>query len=167
MVGKGTFVSETATVIGDVVVGDGCYIGHGVIVRGDYGRITIGNETALEEAVVVHAPPDETALIDGEVTVGLGAIVHGSRIGSGAVIGMGAILGIHSDVGAGAIIGEGSVVVTGRIISPHCVAVGNPARVIREVSEEETLFWDRVRTEYRRLAEQYIKGKMVALCGSE
>ena len=57
--GQGTYVSETAQVIGDVVIGDNCYIGHGAILRGDYGSIIIGSGTAVEEGVVVHAPPDK------------------------------------------------------------------------------------------------------------
>ena len=58
-VGQGSYVSETAQVIGDVVIGDNCYIGHGAILRGDYGSITVGSGSAVEEGVVVHAPPDK------------------------------------------------------------------------------------------------------------
>ena len=60
VVGKGSYVSDIAGVIGDVVIGDNCYIGHAAILRGDYGRIEIGNGTAVEEGVIAHAPPNET-----------------------------------------------------------------------------------------------------------
>ncbi len=56
-IGRGAYVSETAQVIGDVVIGDNCYVGHGAILRGDYGRIEIGSGTAVEEGVIIHAPP--------------------------------------------------------------------------------------------------------------
>ncbi len=58
-IGKETYVSETAVLVGDVRVGDNCYIGHGAILRGDYGTIEIGSATAIEEGVVIHAPPEE------------------------------------------------------------------------------------------------------------
>ena len=58
VVGTHSYVSETAQVIGDVVIGDSCYIGHGAIIRGDYGRVVIGDKTAVEEGVVIHAPPE-------------------------------------------------------------------------------------------------------------
>ncbi len=102
--GKDTYVSDIATVIGDVVIGSSCYIGHGAILRADYGRIEIGDGTAIEEGVVVHAPPGDTNRIGRRVTIGHGAVVHGKHIGHQAVIGMGAILSIWSEIGEGAIV---------------------------------------------------------------
>ena len=92
VIGAGTYVSETATVIGDVRIGGRCYIGHGVILRGDYGTIEIGDETAVEEGVIVHAPPGECAFIGNGVVLGHGAIIHSKTIGDFAGIEMGAIL---------------------------------------------------------------------------
>jgi carbonic anhydrase/acetyltransferase-like protein (isoleucine patch superfamily) len=154
-VGKDSFVSETAQIIGDVTIGDDCYIGHGAILRGDYGRIVIGSGSAIEEAVVIHAPPGETNEIGERVTVGHGAILHGKRIGEGAVIGMGAILSLRSEIGDGAIVGEGTVVTMKRTIPPRVVAVGNPARVIREVNDDDTAFWERAKQLYVDLAKKY------------
>lgn len=62
VIGAGTYISETATVIGDVRIGERCYVGHGAILRGDYGTIEIGDETAIEEGVIIHAPPENAAL---------------------------------------------------------------------------------------------------------
>lgn len=78
-IGEDTYVSEYAILIGDVRVGDNCYIGHGAILRGDYGSIEIGSGTAVEEGVIIHAPPDETCSIGNKVTIGHGAIIHSSR----------------------------------------------------------------------------------------
>ena len=91
-IGQGTYVSDIARAIGDVVIGENCYIGHGVILRADYGRIVIGDGTAVEEGVVVHAPPGDTNRIGKSVTIGHGAVAHGKFIGDQAVIGMGSIL---------------------------------------------------------------------------
>jgi carbonic anhydrase/acetyltransferase-like protein (isoleucine patch superfamily) len=156
-IGKKTYVSDTAQVIGNVTIGDECYIGHGAILRGDYGRIIIGAGSAIEEAAVIHAPPDEVAEVAERVTVGHGAIVHGRRIGASAVIGMGAVLSIHSEIGAGTIIGEGSVVTMKQVIAPRVVAVGNPAKIIREVTANDTAFWENIKCIYSDLAKKYLK----------
>jgi carbonic anhydrase/acetyltransferase-like protein (isoleucine patch superfamily) len=155
-IGRNSYVSDTAQIIGDVSIGDNCYIGHGAILRGDYGGIIIGTGSAIEEAVVIHAPPDETAEIGVRVTVGHGAIVHGKRIGAMAVIGMGAILSIRSEVGDGTIIGEGSIVTMKQVIPPRVVALGNPARIIREVNTEDVAFWENAKQLYVDLAKKYL-----------
>jgi carbonic anhydrase/acetyltransferase-like protein (isoleucine patch superfamily) len=136
-IGNDTYVSPTALVIGDVEIGDNCYIGHGAIIRGDYGRIEIGRGTAVEEAVIIHAPPGAIHIIGPRVTIGHGAICHGRYIGNEAVIGMGAILSINSSVGVGSIIAEGGVVKANDIIPEKVVAGGNPAFIIREVREKD------------------------------
>ena len=84
--GKDTYVSELALLIGDVRIGDNCYIGHGAILRGDYGTIEIGSGTAVEEGVIIHAPPNEVCRIGNRVTLGHGAIIHSRYIGENAVI---------------------------------------------------------------------------------
>jgi carbonic anhydrase/acetyltransferase-like protein (isoleucine patch superfamily) len=154
-IGQNTYVSDTAQVIGDVTVGDNCYIGHGAILRGDYGRIVIGPASAVEEAVVIHAPPDETMEIGERVTIGHGAIAHGKSIGELSVIGMGAVLSIGSDIGAGAIIGEGSIVTMKQVVPPRVVALGNPARTVREVTPDDIAFWKQAKQLYIDLAKKY------------
>ena len=96
VIGSGTYVSETATVIGNVTIGNDCYIGHGAILRGDYGRIEIGDGTAVEEGVIIHAPPEDICSVGRGVIIGHGAIIHAKSIGDLAAIGMGAILSIRS-----------------------------------------------------------------------
>jgi carbonic anhydrase/acetyltransferase-like protein (isoleucine patch superfamily) len=157
-IGKGAYVSETANVIGDVIIGEKCYIGTGAIIRGDYGAVRIGSGTAIEENCVVHAPPDEFCHIGDSVIIGHGAIVHSSQIRDFAGIGMGAVLSIHSEVGAGSLIGEGSVVTWGQKIPPGKIAVGNPAKEIGEVSEEHKKLWTWGNEIYVELCERYHKG---------
>jgi carbonic anhydrase/acetyltransferase-like protein (isoleucine patch superfamily) len=152
---RGTYVSETAQVIGDVRIGDLCYIGHGAILRGDYGTIEIGDGTAIEEGVIVHAPPEDRCSIGQGVTIGHGAIVHAKRIGDFAGIGMGAILSIRSEIGEGSIIAEGAVVKKEQKIPESIIAGGNPARKIKDVTERERDFWNYGRKVYRDLAQKY------------
>jgi carbonic anhydrase/acetyltransferase-like protein (isoleucine patch superfamily) len=156
VVGKDTYVSNLATVIGDVIIGENCYIGHGAILRGDYGRIEIGDGTAVEEGVVAHAPPDDKFQIGKRVTIGHGAVIHGKYIGDLAVIGMRAIISIWAEIGKRSIIAEGSVVKMKQIIPPHVVAAGNPARVVRDVSDQDEEFWSWGKQLYIDLAKKYL-----------
>jgi len=161
--GKETFISETATVIGSVTIGDNCYIGHGAILRGDHGNIEIGNGTAVEEGVIVHTPPKETSLIGNLVTIGHGAIIHSKIIGDYSVIGMGAILSVNSQVGEYAIVAEGAVVTNGQIVPGNIVVAGNPARAIREVTIKDTDFWKKGKQVYIDLAKKYLEDGMRAV----
>ena len=155
-IGAGTYVSEHALVIGDIAIGDNCYIGHGAILRGDYGAIAIASGTAVEEGVIVHAPPEELCDIRERVTIGHGAIIHSALIGKNAVIGMGAILSIRSVVGENTIIAEGAVVKQGQVIPGDVVAGGNPARVIRPVDKKDIDHWTYGKQIYIDLAKRYL-----------
>ncbi len=150
------YVSETAQVIGDVDIAQDCYIGHGAILRGDYGRIVIGAGSAIEEGVIIHAPPDAVNEIGERVTVGHGAILHGSSIGNGAVVGMGAVLSIFSEVGEGAIVAEGGIVRFQQKVPANKVVGGNPAEVLRDVREGDRLLWDYGKQLYIDLAAKYL-----------
>jgi len=154
--GKDTYVSDLATVIGDVIIGSNCYIGHGAILRGDYGGIEIGDGTAVEEGVIVHAPPGDTNQIGTKVTIGHGAVVHGKFIGNQAVIGMGSILSVWSEIGESSIIAEGTVVKLKQIIPPKVVAAGNPARIVREINAKDEEFWSYGKQLYIDLAKKYL-----------
>eukprot|EP01008_Symbiontida_sp_HLA12_P002873 NODE_808_length_751_cov_1.503185_g799_i0.p1 GENE.NODE_808_length_751_cov_1.503185_g799_i0~~NODE_808_length_751_cov_1.503185_g799_i0.p1 ORF type:complete len:180 (+),score=57.48 NODE_808_length_751_cov_1.503185_g799_i0:164-703(+) len=158
--GRETYVSELAHVIGDVVIGDHCYIGHGAIVRGDYGRIEIGDGTAVEEGVIIHAPPGDVCRIGKRVTLGHGAVIHGRRIGDMAVIGMGAVLSLFSEVGAGAIVAEGGIVTANQIVEDRVVAAGNPARTLRSANEKDMEFWSLGKQLYIDLAKKYLENPM-------
>jgi carbonic anhydrase/acetyltransferase-like protein (isoleucine patch superfamily) len=148
--------SEYALVIGSVHIGDHCYIGHGVILRGDYGTIEIDSGSAVEEGVVVHAPPDKVCKIGEKVTLGHGAIIHSARIGNLSVIGMGAVLSIYSEIGENTIVAEGSVVKMRQIIPSGVVAGGNPARVIRAIAPRDEQYWGRAKQLYIDLAKKYL-----------
>ncbi len=157
VVGIGTYVSETAIVIGDVRIGERCYIGHGAILRGDYGAIEIGDETMVEEGAIIHAPPDECCSIGNGVVLGHGAIVHAKRLGDYSGVGMGAVLSIRSEIGRYSVVAEGAVVKQEQKISDSVVVAGNPAKKIRDVSEKEIKFWDYARRLYVELAEKYCR----------
>ncbi|MFH0799597.1 MAG: gamma carbonic anhydrase family protein [Pseudomonadota bacterium] len=156
VIGDGCYIADSAEVIGDVSLGEGCYVGPGAIIRGDYGRIRIGDRTAVEENATIHARPGEEATITSDVTIGHGAIVHGvSEIGDFAVIGMGAIISDWARVGHWAAIGEGAVVKNRQEIPDGAIAVGVPAKVIGAVDEEYKATWTKFKGLYVEIARTY------------
>lgn len=155
VIGSGTYVSETAIVVGEVRIGDNCYIGHGVVLRGDYGAIEIGNGTAVEEGVIVHAPPNETCSIGDRVTIGHGAIIHAKSIGKHVTVGMGAIVSIRAEIGGRTIIAEGAIVRREQIVPEGVVVAGNPARTLRLVTAKDIDYWEWARELYIDLARKY------------
>ena len=151
-IGKGTFIFNSADVIGDVILGENCYVGSGARIRGDYGSIRIGNNTAIEENVVIHARPDEKTKIGDFVTIGHAAIIHNSNIQDWAIIGMGAIVSDWADIGKWAVIAEGALVKNKQKIPDKAIAVGVPAKIISEISEEYIKQWTKYKKIYSDLA---------------
>ena len=131
-IGKGTFIFQSADVIGDVTIGENCYVGPGARIRGDYGSIKIGNDTAIEENVVIHARPNEKTIIGDSVTIGHAAIIHNSTIHDWAIIGMGAIVSDYADIGEWAVVAEGAVVKNKTKVPDKSIAVGIPAKVVEK-----------------------------------
>ncbi len=154
-VGVDTFVAESALVIGDVRIGKQCYIGHGAILRGDYGTIIIGDGTAIEEGVIVHARPDDKTVFGQRVTVGHGAMIHNARIDDDAVIGMRATVSDYSRVGAWAIVGEMTLVKNSQEIPEGKIAVGVPAVIKGEVRDKHRAIWGFGKQLYIDMANRY------------
>ena len=152
------FVAETAILIGDVRIADQVYIGHGVILRGDYGTIDIGSQSAVEEGAIIHINPDSVCRLGPRVTIGHGAKIHCPVIDSHAVIGIGAILSFNVHVGEWSIVAEGSVVPNNKTIPPGMIVAGNPAREIGPVAKRHRDFWQYGKDLYVDLARRYRAG---------
>ncbi len=158
-IGDGTYIHPSADVFGDVTLGAGCWVGPGARIRGDYGRILIGDHTAVEDNVVVHARPGEQTTIGSWVTLGHGCIVHNATIDDWAVIGMGAIVSDWSHVGVWAVVGEGSVVRQRQDVPAGHIAVGAPARLLeKQVNDEYKQQWKGFKELYVDLARRYPSG---------
>jgi len=112
------FVSPEATVIGDVTIGKGCYIGPGARLRGDWGAIRVGPFSNIQENCVIHAAPDDTVILAERSHIGHGAILHGPVLEEHVVVGMGAIIMDGVKIGAGSCIGAGALVTAGTVIPP-------------------------------------------------
>ncbi len=157
-IGEGTYVAESAEVIGKVTIGRQCYIGPGAKIRGDYGEIEIGDFSNIEENCVIHARPDEKCVIGSHVTIGHAAVIHNATVGDWCVIGMGAIVSDYAVVGEWGVIGEGCVVRNNQEIPAGKVAVGVPAKVIADVKDDYKELWTRYKGMYTELAGRYPKG---------
>ena len=128
------FVAPNATVLGDVVLQKGSSVWYGAVLRGDDGTLTLGPDTNVQDNAVLHCDPGGAVTLGRGVTVGHGALVHGCTVGDGSLIGMHATLLNHCVVGKNCIIGAGALVPEGMVIPDNSVAVGVPARVIKQVS---------------------------------
>ncbi len=132
------FVAPTASVIGEVTIGEGSSIWYGAVLRGDVMAIRIGARSSIQDNSVVHATGGWAETIVGdEVTVGHSVILHGCRIGSRVLVGMGSIVLDDAEIGDGSLLGAGSLVTARTKIPPGVLAHGRPAKVARELKPEE------------------------------
>lgn len=157
-IGEGSYVAPSAQVIGDVTIGRGCYIGHGAIIRGDYGSIKIGDGTAVEEAVVIHVGPGYTSVIGSHCTMGHGAMIHSAFMEDWAVVGMNAVTSLFSHIGRWAIVAEGAVVKQGDTVPEETMVAGIPAKPIRPVLPRDKESWTHWKQVYVDLAGRYLAG---------
>lgn len=136
-VGARVFIADGARVIGDCTLGDDVGIWYHAVLRGDLEPIRVGARSNIQDGAVLHTDAGLPCEIGEDVTVGHGAIVHGARVGKGALIGMGAIVLSGATIGEGALVAAGSLVPEGRDIPAGWLAMGVPAKPIRELRPEE------------------------------
>lgn len=137
VVGVDSFIHPQAVVIGDVTIGDRCYVGAGAIVRGDYGTIVVGSGSNIQENCILHAEPGTTTLIGEDVLVGHGAIVHGPcTLHNNSLAGMGSVINGQCELESGSFLAAGSVLAPGKKVPAKMLAMGNPAKPVREMSDD-------------------------------
>ncbi len=154
VVHESAFVHPKASVTGNVIIGKDVYIGPGAAIRGDWGGIVIEDGCNVQENCTIHMFPGVTVVLEAGAHIGHGAVVHGARIGANALIGMNAVVMDNALVGAGSIVGALCFVPTEMQIPPRSVVVGNPAKVVKDVSDE-MLSWKSDGTAlYQQLPEQ-------------
>lgn len=145
------FVHPQAAVTGNVRIGKDVYVGPGAAIRGDWGGIVIEDGCNVQENCTLHQFPGVTVRLESGAHIGHGAIVHGAHIGQNVLIGMNAVIMDEAHIGTGSIIGALAFVKAGTRIPARSLVVGNPARIIREVSDE-MLEWKTMGTElYQQL----------------
>ena len=138
-IGKDCYLAENATVVGDVIMGDGCSIWFNAVLRGDVNSIRIGNNVNIQDGSVLHTLYEKSTVEIGDyVSIGHNVTVHGAKIDNYALIGMGATLLDYVEVGEGAIVAAGALVLSNTKIPPYTLWAGVPAKFVKEVEPEKT-----------------------------
>lgn len=135
--GKDVYIAEGAKVIGDVRIGESSTVWFNAVLRGDLAPIVIGHSCNIQDGTIGHVNANQPLIVEDEVSVGHAAIIHGCRLGKGTLIGMGAIVLNGADVGEYALIGAGSIVTENKKIPPYTLSLGTPAKVVRELTEDD------------------------------
>jgi phenylacetic acid degradation protein len=133
---RSAFIHPNATVTGNVIIGRNVYVGPGAAVRGDWGEIIIEDGCNVQESCTIHMFPGTTVLLKESAHIGHGAIIHGAVIGRNSLIGMNSVIMDNAVIGDECVIGSLSFVPAEMVIENRKVAVGNPAKVIKDVSDE-------------------------------
>lgn len=136
VVDPSSFVHPMAAVTGNVIIGRNCYIGPGAALRGDWGGIVIEDGCNVQENCVVHMFPGVTVLLKESAHVGHGAIIHGATIGRNCLIGMSSVVMDNVELGDACIVGALAFIREGEKIPARSLLIGNPAMVVKEVSDE-------------------------------
>lgn len=136
-IGENVFLAKTATVIGDVTIGDNSSIWFGAVLRGDVNTITIGKNVNIQDNAVIHTLYQKSVTTIGDnVSIAHNAVVHGATLKDNCLVGIGAVVLDHAVIGEGSIIAANSVVLTGTIVEPNSIYAGVPAKKVKDVSPE-------------------------------
>ena len=135
-----TYVHPSAVLIGDVIVGPGCYIGPLASLRGDFGRLEVRAGANLQDCCVMHGFPGTDTVVEEDGHIGHGAILHGCVVQRNALVGMNAVINDNAVVGESAIVAAMAFVKAGMVIPPRTLVAGVPAKIVRAITEQE-LAW--------------------------
>ena len=157
VVDPAAFIHATATLIGDVIVGAGCYVGPGASLRGDFGRIILNPGSNVQDNCVMHSFPGQDAVVEENGHVGHGAILHGCVVGRDALIGMNAVIMDGAVIGEASFVGAMSFVRAGFTVPPRMLVIGAPARIVRELQDREIAWKANGTREYQELARRCLE----------
>ena len=148
------FVHEAAVLIGDVLIGAGCYIGPHASLRGDFGRIIVERGANVQDACVMHSFPGKDCIVERNGHIGHGAVLHGCRIGRNAMVGMNAVVMDDANIGESSIVGAMAFVSASFDCPPRSLVIGVPAIIKRELSDKEIEWKTQGTIEYQQLAKR-------------
>ncbi|MFX1252845.1 MAG: gamma carbonic anhydrase family protein [Promethearchaeota archaeon] len=137
-IAKTAFVFPTAVIIGDVRIGENCYIAPNAVLRGDWGYIEVGDGSNIQDTCVIHAVPDEGTILGENSHIGHGAIVHQAELGNHVLVGINAVIMDWAKIGDNCIIGGGCLIPHRKVIAPNSVVMGVPGKVVGKVSEKQS-----------------------------
>ncbi|OFL46307.1 gamma carbonic anhydrase family protein [Nosocomiicoccus sp. HMSC067E10] len=143
-----TFIAQNATIIGDVQIGAHCSVWFGAVIRGDVAPVKIGDYTNIQDQSVLHQSPNMPLTIEDHVTIGHRVTLHSCTVRSGALVGMDSTILDGAVIGENAFIGAGSLVTSNTEIPPNSLAFGRPAKVIRQLTDEDIQEMTRINATY-------------------
>jgi phenylacetic acid degradation protein len=146
------FIHPTAVLIGDVIIGPGCYVGPAACLRGDFGRLILEDGANIQDTCVMHGYPNTDTVIEQDGHVGHGAVLHGCRIGRNAMVGMNAVIMDNATIGESSIVAALAFVKADAQIPPRSLVAGIPARLIRELTDQEIAWKVQGTRTYQQLA---------------
>lgn len=155
IIASSAYIAAGAKIIGEVTIGQESTVWFNAVLRGDLAPIHIADRVNIQDGVIGHVNTNQPLIIEDHVSVGHGAIIHGCRIGKGTLIGMGAIVLNGADIGEYALIGAGSVVTENTKIPAYTLSLGTPARVVRELTEEDLIRMKRTTDSYVLKGKEY------------
>lgn len=153
------WIAETATIRGDVTLGEDVSVWFTAVLRGDEAPITVGDRTNIQDGAVLHVSAGFPCVIGREVTIGHGAVVHGCTVEDGALIGIRATVLDGAVIGQGAVVGAGAVVPPGMHVPPEMLAIGVPAKVVGPLTDAQRSAGPRAVGNYMARKEAYREGK--------
>ena len=149
------FIADYVTITGDVTIGPETTIWFNTVIRGDVAPTIIGSKVSIQDLSCLHQSPNNPLIIEDEVTIGHQVTLHSCIVRKGALIGMGSIILDGAEIGEGAFIGAGSLVPPGKKIPPNSLAFGSPAKVVRELNDEDKADVQRIIREYVEKGQYY------------
>jgi len=145
------YVHPSAVLIGDVIVGPRCYVGPHASMRGDFGRLILEDGANLQDGCIMHSFPSYDCVVEADGHVGHGAVLHGCRVGRNAMVGMNAVVMDKAVIGENSMVAAMSFVKAGMIVPPRSMVMGTPARVTRELSDQEIAWKSAGTRQYQEL----------------
>src|SRR5689334_4881732 len=152
------YVAHNATIVGEVGIGELSSFWFNAVVRGDVAPVTIGRRVNVQDGVVVHCDTDVPNVIEDDVTIGHGAIVHGMFVGRASLIGMGSTVLSRTRIGSECLIAAGAVVPPGLEVPDRMLVMGVPAKIVRPLREQDFAYMRWLTEHYVELAERYVSG---------
>lgn len=147
-----SYVHPLASLIGDVIVGPGCFIAPGASLRGDFGRIVVEGDTSIQDSVAVHANTLRDTIIRRGATIAHGAVIHGCEIGENALVGMNAVVLDEAVIGAENLVAAQALVKSNTETPPRSLVAGNPAKVVKTFEPHQVTWKNDGGGEYQKLA---------------
>ncbi|MGG2094923.1 gamma carbonic anhydrase family protein [Bacillus sp. S13(2024)] len=154
-IANSAFIADYVTITGDVIIGEESSIWFNTVIRGDVSPTIIGDRVNVQDQCTLHQSPAYPLILEDDVSIGHQVILHSCTVKKDALIGMGSIILDGAEIGEGAFIGAGSLVPQGKKIPPNTLAFGRPAKVIRELTDEDLEDMARIRRQYVEKGQYY------------